>query len=438
MVNVEVNNSISKINNLSYTQFHKLRKALSYQIDNKAAYYAGGNFNRPRFCIDAKGYFATGLLHRVYSFCLEHNIKFEIKDKRIVPAASRRVDHKPRKSHITPYKFQEEAADVAVTCERGIISATTGSGKSLIIALIAARLSLRTLVVVPSLQIKEQLTASLMERFSDMSHIRVENIDSKALKSLKDFDLILIDEAHHVAAKTYQKLNKTVWNGIYYRLFMTATPFRNQTEETLLFEGIAGEVIYELKYAQAVEQGIVVPVSAYYIEVPKQETEAYTWQQVYSELVVNNEVRNQLIAKLALKLANSGASTLVLVKEIAHGNALAELTGLPFANGQDETTRPLIKDFSDNKINALIGTNGVLSEGVDTKPCEYVIVCGLGKAKSALMQLVGRTLRKYGDKQSGKVILILDKSHKFARLHFKEQCKILLDEYGVKPIKLEL
>jgi superfamily II DNA or RNA helicase len=436
MVVIEINNSFSKISNLDSITFNKLRKELSYSIDSKAAYFSGRGYNSLRYCIDMKGMFATGLLHRVYAFCIEKEVKFEVKDIRVRP--TKMVDHKPKKSHIEPYAFQLEATTTAADMGRGIISATTGSGKSLIIALIIGRLSLKTLVVVPSLQIKEQLTASLIERFGDMSNITVENIDSNALKTNRGWDLLIIDECHHAAAKTYQKLNKGVWNDVYYRLFLTATPFRNQTEETLLFEGIAGQVIYQLTYKQAVEQNLVVPIEAYYIEVPKQKTEAYTWAQVYSELVVNNEIRNEMIAKTLLTLSVNNVSTLCLVKEIAHGNLLVKLTGLPFANGQDDTTRRYITEFSENHIRALIGTNGVLSEGVDTKSCEYVIVCGLGKAKSAFMQLVGRTLRKYPGKTSGKVILIKDKSHKFLSRHFNEQCAILKSEYGVIPVKLEV
>lgn len=439
MIVIEINNSTSKITGLVSSKFNKLRKLLSYTTNPTASYFAG-NYNRPKYVIDKQGVFATGLLNRVINFLIKEKIQFEEKDLRIASILKiRKIDHKPDFSDIIPYTWQKWAAKVAEDSHRGIVSACTGSGKSLVIALIASRLSVRTLIVVPNLEIKEQLTDSLKRVFKDMSNITVENIDSNALKTATDYDLLIIDEAHHVAAKTYQKLNKSAWKGIYYRIFLTATPFRNQTEETLLFEGIAGQVIYELSYKEAVSKGYVVPVEAYYIEIPKVETDAYTWQEVYSQLVVNNKPRNQAIGHLMASLAMAKISTLCLVKEIQHGNNIASIIlSTPFANGQDETTRHFIKKFNSGELLSLIGTTGMLGEGVDTKPCEYVIIAGLGKAKSAFMQQVGRAIRIYPDKHSAKIILIKDKSHKFLLKHFQAQVKILRGEYGVTPMRLEI
>jgi superfamily II DNA or RNA helicase len=282
------------------------------------------------------------------------------------------------------------------------------------------------------------MLGALKSYLDDTSYIRIENIDSTALNKLTGFDCLIIDEAHHSAAKTYRKLNKTAWKGIYYRFFMTATPFRNDNEETLLFESICGQVVYTLAYTEAVKSKRIVPVEAYYIEVPKKKTDAHTWGQVYSQLVVNNEDRNMQIALIALRLNSECIPTLILVKEVKHGELLSNMTGLPFANGKDEETREYIQQFNAGKIKALIGTEGILGEGVDTKPCEYVIIGGLGKAKSAFMQKVGRAVRAYVGKESAKVVLFCDKSHKFTLKHFKEQCKILKEEYQVTAIKLDL
>lgn len=435
MVSIEIGNSYSKINGLASGPFNKLRKLLSYSPDAQTAYFSGG-YAKLRYCIDKQGNFPTGLLPRVDKFVrCDMRMDYAQFDIRLVPKP--KVDHRPSFKGPHSYKWQREACLYAGKHHRAIISAPTGSGKSFAIALIVERLGVKTLIVVPSLPIKEQLTELFEGYFGTMQYITIENIDSNALKSSTDYDLLIIDEAHHVAAKTYQKLNKTAWKGIYYRVFLTATPFRNQTEETLLFEGIAGSDIYKLSYKEAVAAGYIVPVEAYYIEMPKTETDAYTWAQVYSELVVNNEYRNQCLFLLTNNLFLADKSVLTLVKEIKHGEILSE-GGLAFANGQDEDTRKYIDWFNQRKLKCLIGTTGLIGEGVDTKPCEYVIIAGLGKAKSAFMQQVGRCVRTYPGKESGKVILIKDNSHKFTKSHFKAQCKILLDEYGVIPVKLEI
>lgn len=432
MILVSVNNSYSRVSGLTASQEKELRELLSYSLDAKYAYFRGSFRPRKRCLLSKKGDFPTGLLPRVLEFAKIYKIVGHVTRPLPVPKINVGV------FKVKPYQEQLEAADLAVKLGRGIISACTGSGKSLIIALIASRLHLNTLVVVPTLELKQQLMASLLEVFGTLEYLTIENIDSSNLEKEGYYDCLIIDEAHHVAAKTYQKLNKTVWTSIYHRFFLTATPFRNQTEETLLFESIAGQVIYKLSYKDAVSKGYIVPLEAYYYEVPKVSTNAFTWAEVYSELVVNNEPKNDLIAALGLRLNKAGIPGLILVKEVKHGDLLLKKTGLFFINGSDEESRKYLKEFNKGLIKVLIGTTGILGEGVDTKPCEYVIIAGLGKAKSAFMQAVGRALRKYPGKQSAKVIIIKDRSHKYLARHFNAQCAILKEEYGITAQKLEL
>lgn len=432
VINIEIGNSYSKITGLSAKQENKVKTALSYTIGGSSAYFSGHGIRR-KSLLDKKGSFPTGLLHRILEFLYGNALDFTANDNRIKPG--RRIPM-PIASKLGPYDSQYEATDAATAIGRGIISMPTGTGKSFVIALIAARLNVKTLVVVPSLEIKKQLTDSITEFLGHHHKVTVENIDSKMLDYYGlGYDCLIIDEAHHVAAKTYQKLNKTMWQPIYYRFFLTATPFRNDTEESLLFRSIAGEVIFRLDYKTAVEKGYIVPVEAYYIELPKQKTNAYTWAEVYKELVVNNISRNTIIFNILYGLYESGKSTLCLVKEVNHGKNIKYPS---FVSGADDESRQLIEKFNTGEIKCLVGTEGIIGEGVDTKPCEYVILAGLGKAKSRIMQAIGRGVRKYPGKESCKVILIKDKSHKFCLRHFNIQCKILKDEYGVIPVKLEV
>lgn len=427
-------NSYSRVTGLTTSQFAELRKLLSYQTDKASAYFSGG-YVRTKYLIDSKGNFPTGLLSKVENFLLERHDTIHYDNRMTIPKAVcipyALLPHRL-------YKAQERAVSEAIHNGRGCISMPTGTGKSLVIAQIIAKLMVKTLIVVPTLEIKNQLRDMLRNVFGNMDHIAVENIGSPKLKNMKDFDCLIIDEAHHVAAKTYQKLNKTAWTGIYYRFFLTATPFRNKTEEQLLFESIAGQVIYQLSYKEAIKDGYIVPVEAYYIDLPKQKVSGYTWAQVYNELVVNNKPRNETIANLMWQFSFADRSTLCLVKEIKHGRILAKLANRDFVCGEDQQSRAIIGSLNNGMNRSVVGTTGVLGEGVDTKPVEYVIIAGLGKAKSAFMQQIGRAVRKYSGKESAKIILFRDASHKFTLRHFNAQKKILLEEYGVKVQKLKL
>jgi superfamily II DNA or RNA helicase len=440
MIQLTVGNSYSRITGLNDGQHRELKDLLSYKIDAQQAYFSSDWRGGKRSLFGKRGDFPTGLLYLVEGWLGEDQINYEGFDNRVRPMA-RKGEFPISLEHI-PYQEQEEAANACTYDHRGILVAPTGVGKSLIIALIIRNLEVPTLIVVPSLELKRQLSESLADLFNytDVGPgkpIWVENVDAlDPTKEVTGYDCVIIDEFHHSGAKTHRTLNKKAWKNIYYRFGLTATPFRSNDNERLLLESVLSEVIYRIDYKAAVEKNYIVPLEAYYIDLPQTDTNGETWAEVYGDLVVENEARNKIIKDLIHSL--EGQNVLTLVKEIKHGDWLRTISGSPFANGQDDGSRQLIGQFASGQLKSLIGTTGVLGEGVDTKPAEWVILAGLGKSKNAFMQQVGRAFRKYPGKESAKVILFRDKSHKWTLAHFNAQVKYLREEYGVKPIKLEI
>lgn len=446
MITLEIGNSTCKISGLDRFQHKELREILSYEIDPQAAYFSGSHRNTKRYLLDNKGNFPTGLLYLVDKWQIDTGL-YAIKeiDTRKQPKPSIQAVFK---KSFGVYEDQVAAVRAAKEKHRGIISMPTGSGKSVVAALIIDAFKVRTLVVVPSLELKRQLTETFKALFTGVEvgrlgcPIAVENVDALDPNKEIDYDCIIIDEFHHSGAKTYQKLNKKAWATVYHRFGITATAFRSNENERLLLESILSKVIYRLDYPTAVKKGYVVPLEAYYIDVERKLVgEAYTWADVYSRLIVRNLGRNELIAKLMLKIKQTGAFALTLVKEIAHGEALSALLvgyNISFVKGENVDNKILIDGFNKGRHKSLIGTTGVLGEGIDTKPCEYVIIAGLGKAKGQFMQSIGRALRVYPGKESAKVILFRDASHKYTLRHFNAQVKILKEEYSVKPVKIKV
>lgn len=432
---IVVGNSECQILDFTKDHYKLLKKALSYPADPKARFFSG-SFVTDITLLTKKGTFPTGLLPYARRLLIDKKVNHAIIDRRkspTRPSASFKLSTK-----VIPHKWQEDASERALEAYRGVISASTGSGKSIAMAVLISKLQMKTLIVVPNLGLREQLRSTFKKIFGTLKNIDIYNVDSPDLQKATDYDCLIVDECHHVAASTYRKLNKKCWGGIFYRFFYTATPFRSRSEETMLMESVAGQVIYTLDYPTAVSNGFIVPVEAYYLDIPKTNVSGNSWASVYSEMIVNNEVRNDIIASLLKNLNKAGKSTLCLVREIKHGENLQDLTGFTFAKGENEDNKQVIDDFNNRKFNVLIGTNGVMAEGIDSKPCEYVIITGLGKSKPAFMQSVGRTVRTYPGKEVGVVIIFRDSSHKFGLNHFKNQLKTLLDEYGCIPVKLEL
>lgn len=434
MIKLTVLNSSSIVENCSPSEFSALRTVLSYKVDSQTSYFSQ-NFRNIRYLINKRGEFPSGLVYLVEQTLQKTKTNYIKKDLRKLP--------EPRpglfKLSLTQTPYEEQKAAIEALCAsngRGICRATTGLGKTLIMALLVDKLQLKTLIVVPNLGLKRQLTEVFAGYFGDLKNITIENIDSEKLKCKGDYDLLIIDEAHHAAAKTYRQLDKKFWDTIYYKFCMTATPFRSNEEEQLLMEGLTSKVLYSISYEQAVKLKAIVPVEAYYYDLPKLKTEAHTWSQVYSELVVNRKDRNKIISDLLLSLHQAQISSLCLVKEISHGHRICLPLSLDFANGQEDDCADLITGFNSQRITTLVGTVGVLGEGIDTKPAEYIIIAGLGKSKNQFMQSVGRGVRRYKNKESCKVILFRDPSHKYTLRHFNAQVKYLKEEYGVIPVKL--
>lgn len=474
MILLNINNSYCRLENLSKQQLSELKKILSVKtetygvfsvkLSNSKQRYAKDYRGIPRLVfrsydktmikgyglqrkplISSRGNFPTGLLYLVENWLA--GLTYTRQDLRIRPQMTLNSDLTLSEgvTRIKPYIEQIEASEAFIRegAGRGIISAPTGVGKTLIAALIIDKLKLPTLVVVPRLGIKSQ-TISCLESWFGKDQvgpdklITIENVDSlDVTKIVTNKHLLIIDEFHHSAAETYQKLNKTAWQNIYYRAGLTATPFRADDSERLLLEAVLSNIVYRIPEKTAVEKKYIVPVEAFYVELPKIELKGdkSDWQSVYKELVVNRKDRNKLIVELLKGLILENKKTLALVKEIEHGEELSKLVGLDyFANGEDsDRAKKLIEDFNKEHKPMLIGTNGILGEGVDTKPAEYIIIAGLGKSKVQFMQQIGRGRRLYTGKQSCKVILFKDASHKWTLDHFNEQVKVLKEEYGVTP-----
>lgn len=440
-----VGNSVSRLVGLTRPEFDRIRTALSYTEAVRSRF---GFQNKKTHLMSKEGNFPTGLLYIV-----ENSLKaiaHQVVDTRITPKATPGLLTMDL-GGLVPRQEQLDASQAAVEAHRGVIESPTGSGKSMMIALIINALQVRTLIVTPSLALKEQLTASLKAWFGEDTvgkgkPIWVENVQAlKAAKPVVGYDSVIIDEVHRSGCASYRKLNAKAWNGIYHKFGLTATFFRSCENEVMLLESILSKVVYKLPHQTAVEKGYIVPLEAFVYELPKValKCNGKSWAGVYQELVVKREDRNRLIAYLTANLTEAGESTLVLTKQIEHGEMLQHLLkeyglDIPFAEGKNEANRELILEFNLRLKTTLIGTVGILGEGIDSKPAAWCILAGGGKSKGQFMQNVGRTLRVYPGKETGKVILFHDRSHIWLDKHHKACVKHLRDEYGITPIKMTL
>lgn len=77
---------------------------------------------------------------------------------------------------------------------------------------------------------------------------------------VSDFDYIIIDEAHHSPAKSYQFITKVIDND-QYLLGLTATPERMDGLD--IKDAFGGKFVYEIRLWDALNEGLLTPFSYY-------------------------------------------------------------------------------------------------------------------------------------------------------------------------------
>ncbi|HEX5546400.1 MAG TPA: DEAD/DEAH box helicase, partial [Ktedonobacterales bacterium] len=121
---------------------------------------------------------------------------------------------------LTPRSYQQEAVDAWLReGARGVVVLPTGAGKTVVAFDAIARLGVRTLVVVPTIELLRQWRAGLAEHLGlplesvgiigggerRTGDITVITYDSAAMprRKLDRYGLLVFDEAHHLPAQSY-------------------------------------------------------------------------------------------------------------------------------------------------------------------------------------------------------------------------------------------
>ncbi|MEO1011524.1 MAG: DEAD/DEAH box helicase family protein [Bacteroidota bacterium] len=199
-----------------------------------------------------------GAIGRLIRFCKTQKIDFEFQDRRA------KLDNVLFTFGATLYKHQQAIMPSISKKDFGVIVAPPGSGKTIIGLKIIAEKQQPALILVH----RKQLFQQWMERIESFLQIPKNEIGKigqgktkigKAItvamiQSLKEkmenldvdenFKTIIIDECHHIPAKTYATTISKL--APYYQYGLTATPFRKNSDGKLIFAHL-GELIAKIK-----------------------------------------------------------------------------------------------------------------------------------------------------------------------------------------------
>ena len=253
--------------------------------------------------------------------------------------------------------------DVIDKYDRGIIKVATGGGKSLIAALIVAKLGKKSIIYVIGKDLLYQFHAFFSQCFDEpigiigdgqceIHDINIASIwtigqaigmkkneilldsddDEKAvsknkyvdiLKMMKETKLHIIDECHMSACETIQQVFKHSNSEHLYGL--SGSPWRDDGAD-LLIEAILGKYIVNIPASRLIKEGYLAQAIIRFRVVPPYPYEIEkSYPSIYKKYVVENDVRNGLVLEAAKTLVAKGYQTLVLFSSLKHGKILYEL-----------------------------------------------------------------------------------------------------------------
>jgi len=245
----------------------------------------------------------------------------------------------------------------------------------------------------------------------------------RRLEKLKEgFDLVVVDEAHHAAAGTYRKSLERLFelNPDMKVLGVSATFFR---KDDLSLREIFEEVVFEYPLLEAISDAYLCGIKYLALKTNTSLDDVrfdyragdFSASQLAS--AINTPERNEFAVESWLKHA-SDRKTIAFCVDIQHSCDLAEAfknRGIKaeVISGQTPLSerRRLLKAFARGEI-PVITNCMVLTEGFDDPAVDCLLLARPTASKGLYIQMVGRGLRLYPDKQDCLILDLVDNSNR--------------------------
>ncbi|RLF15805.1 MAG: ATP-dependent helicase [Thermoprotei archaeon] len=165
--------------------------------------------------------------------------------------------------------YQKRAYEAWSKYGRGVIVLPVGSGKTFIALKAIADLKLKTLVLVPTIDLLNQWADNISKWLDipkgqigifgggkkEIKDITVMTYDSAYINAEmvgKKFGLIIADECHHAVSQSFRRI--FMMSIAKYRLGLTATPFRSDGLHKL-YDEIIGPIVYQVEMEELQKRG---------------------------------------------------------------------------------------------------------------------------------------------------------------------------------------
>jgi superfamily II DNA or RNA helicase len=249
-------------------------------------------------------------------------------------------------------------------------------------------------------------------------------------KRVQEAQLFIFDECQYAASETLQFLHRASISAKH-RFLLSGTPWRD-TGDDILIEAVSGPRICDISATKLIKQGYLVPPDIHFLDVPVMRGVGKTYHDVYKAYVVENEERNDLIFKAAKKLVAAGKKVLILVVRVKHGQLLYKKLkdefSVSFLDGakSSKVRMSAIQDMKDGKTEILIASK-IFDQGIDIPELDALILAGSGKSSGRALQRIGRAIRKHKGKKKAIIVEFFDNC-KYLRDHSEARIKVYRSE----------
>jgi superfamily II DNA or RNA helicase len=407
-----------KRNQLSQKLIKFLREELNfYNSDYLVKKRLGkSTFNTERFFnlineTDSEIMIPRGFSASLIQFCNKEKIPFKIVDKRIKKDAIEFV------SEITLQEHQEVALDKIREKDFGVIVSPPGSGKTVIGLEIISKKRQPALIIVH----RKQLFDQWIERIQDFLKIPKKEIGQigngknklgrqitiamiQSLSRLEDyskisnsFGTVIIDECHHIPAKSFREA--IVNFNSYFLYGLTATPKRKNNDQKLIFVFI-GNILHQVnQYDYLKERNIKTEINIKETELFAPFDYKIDKYETISKILVYDTQRNALILNDIEKNAHRFKTILILSERKAQVEILNlylkdKYETITIHGDDSEGSRKIkIEQIKQGHFKIVISTGQYFGEGIDISNLECLFIVYPFAFEGKLVQYIGRIQR---------------------------------------------
>lgn len=353
-----------------------------------------------------------GFIGKLVRYCLASKIEYTFKDLRKKhPSINFQFNAQLR-------DYQHQVLDTIAKKDFGVIVAPPGSGKTIVGLKIIADRSQPALIIVH----RQQLVDQWMERIetflgiprheigrigqgkskagskitiATIQSLAKERTKSEGLKFSDSFGTIIVDECHHIPAKTYRESIAKL--SCYYLYGLTATPFRKYNDGRIIFYHL-GDIIFEIKPTEVAsykQARIIIQNTDLFIPF-NSKTDHF---ETLSKILIHDTARNNLILNAVVKELKQGRKVVLITERKEHIETLNQYLKQSYEtvalSGDDSATscNSKWKILKDGNFQALITTGQYFGEGSDLQNIATLFLVYPFAFEGKLIQYIGRVQR---------------------------------------------